>query len=118
MKILNVMKLFAFFMLVFVMGASAHSYSQDQLVTLSLHGSNVRTLFKEIRKQTGVQFVFNEKHVGKLSAINVQATDKRLADVLADVFRETGLECRYENEVIFVVPRQTAGPQDVKRGTI
>ena len=61
MKILNVMKLFAFFMLVFVMGGNARSYSQDQLVTLNLHGGNVRTLFKEIRKQTGVQFVFNEK---------------------------------------------------------
>ncbi len=83
------MKLFAFFMLVFVMGGNARSYSQDQLVTLNLHGGNVRTLFKEIRKQTGVQFVFKEKHVSKLPAIHVQAERKKLADVLADVFGES-----------------------------
>ena len=44
--------------------------------------------------------------------------EKKLADVLADVFGDTELECRYENEVIFIVPRQTIGPQDVKGVTI
>lgn len=109
------MKLFAFFMLVFVLGVSARSYSQNQLVTLNLYGSNVRTLFKEIRKQTGVRFVYNEKHVGELSAIDAQVKEKRVSEVLEEVFRETGLECRYEEGVIFIVPKQEVKTaQDVK----
>ena len=59
LKILKIMKLFTIFMLVFVLGTTAAGFSQNQLVTLDLHQCNVKQLFKEIRKQTGLRFVFN-----------------------------------------------------------
>lgn len=113
------MKLFSFFMLVFVLGVSTRSYSQNQLVTLELRGATCGTLFKEIRKQTGVRFVFNEKHVKELPPIHVEVKEKRLSGVLEGIFEKTGLECRYEEGVVFVVPKQAVdAPQDVKTVTV
>lgn len=106
LKILKIMKLFTVFMLVFVLGASAGSYSQNQLVSLNLHQCNVRQLFKEIREQTGLRFVFNEKHVAGLSGLDILAEQKQVKEVLEDVFRQTNLECLFEDEVIFVVSRR------------
>ncbi len=105
LKILKIMKLFTIFMLLFVFGASAGSYSQNQVVNLNLHQCKMRELFKEIRKQTGLRFVFNETYVNSLAALNVKAVDRKVKDVLEEVFRSTDLECRFENEVIFVVRR-------------
>lgn len=116
---MKTVKLFAFFMLVFVLGVNARSYSQNQVVTLNLHESSVRTLFKEIRKQTGVRFVFNERHVGELPVIDVQAKERRVSEVLEEVFEGSGLECRYEGGVIFVVPKQEMSTsEDVKSVTV
>ncbi len=106
-KILKIMKLFTILMLVFVLGATAGSYSQNQMVSLDLHQCNVHQLFKEIRKQTGLRFVFNEKHVVALPRFDVRTNQEKVENVLNDVFGKTNLECRFENDVIFVIPRQT-----------
>ena len=68
-------------MLVFVLGAAASSYSQNQLVSLDLKQCNVRQLFKEIRKQTGLRFVFNEKHVAGLTGLDVQKIQRYIPDL-------------------------------------
>lgn len=116
-KILKIMKLFTIFMLVFVLGAAASTYSQNQLVTLDLHQCNVRQLFKEIRKQTGLRFVFNENHVADLTRLSVQTDREKVDEVLRQVFKNTNLECRFEDDVIFVVPR-VPQQQNVKSVTI
>lgn len=118
LKILKIMKLFTIFMLVFVWGAAASSYSQNQLVSLDLKKCNVRQLFKEIRKQTGLRFVFNEKHVADLTGLDIQTDHQKVADVLNEVFGKTNLECLFENDVIFVVPRQIQQQKTVKSITI
>lgn len=105
MKILLVMKLTTFFMLVFCLSAWADSYSQKQLVSLDLQKCSVNKLFKEIRKQTGLRFVYNEAYVVKLPGLNVQVKDKCVDAVLEDIFRNTPYRCLFEDEVIFVAPR-------------
>lgn len=94
MKILCIMKLFTILMLFFVLGANARGFSQNQRVTLDLQGCNVQTLFKEIRKQTGLSFVFNKRHITGLPSISVKARGQQVAEVLDDVFAGTSLECR------------------------
>lgn len=117
LKILKIMKLFTIFMLAFVLGASASSYSQNQVVSLDMHQCNIRELFKEIRKQTGLRFVFNENHVAGLADLDVRMNQKSVAEVLDQVFRNTNLECRFEDDVIFIVPRPVVS-QQVKSMTI
>ncbi len=98
------MKLFPIFMFVLVVGVTAKSFSQEQTVSLNLHQCDVSVLFKEIRKQTGFRFVYNEEHVKRLGRFNVKVTEESVQHVLSGIFAASGLVCHFENDVIFVMP--------------
>ena len=102
-KMVKVMKLFSIFMFVFVLGTTASSFSQQQLVSLDMQQCDVSTLFKEIRKQTGLRFVYNEAHVAPMARFDVHADNRQVKDVLNDVFNGTSLKWYFENDVIYVV---------------
>ena len=64
------------------------------------------------------RFVFNEKHVAGLTGLDVQTDHQKVADVLNEVFGKTNLECLFEDDVIFVVPRKLQQQETVKSVTI
>ena len=72
-------------MLAFALGASATTYSQ-KLVSLDLHDSSVLQLFREVKKQTGLRFVFNEDYVKEFPAINVSAEEEDVKELLNQIF--------------------------------
>ena len=99
----RIMKLFSVFMFVFVFGTAASSFSQQQIVTLNIHQCDVGTLLKEIRKQTGLRFVFNEEHIMKVDRFDVVVKNKTVKEVLDNVFAKSDLKWYFENDVIFIV---------------
>ncbi len=105
LKIVRIMKLFSIFMLVFTLGASAAGFSQKQLVTLDLKQCDVNSLFREIWKQTGLRFVYNEKYVEAFPLLDVKAEQEEVDKVLGDIFKDTAFECVFENNVVFVSRR-------------
>ena len=102
-KILKIMKLFSIFMFAFMCYATANTYSQKQIVSLNLHRADVNSLFKEIRKQTGLRFVYNEEHVAKLSRFDMKVEKCTVQEVLNKVFKNTSLQYFFEDDVIFIV---------------
>lgn len=99
------MKLTTIFVFFLVLGASASTYSQNQKVTLNLKECSINRLFKEIKKQTGLQFMFNASQMKEISPVDFQVEKKQVDEVLREVFAETGYECRFEDGIIFVLPR-------------
>jgi len=85
LKIVRIMRLFSIFMLVFTLGATASGFSQKQLVSLDLKQRDVSTLFREIWKQTGLRFVYNEKYVADLPLVNVKVDKQEVKKVLDEV---------------------------------
>ena len=102
-KIFKSMKLFSVFMFVFVLGTTGSSFSQQQVVSLDMHQCDVGTLFREIRKQTGLRFVYNEEHVVKMERFDVVAKGKTVKEILDDIFSGTTLKWYCEDDVIFIV---------------
>ena len=102
-RMFRIMKLFSVFMFVFVFGTAASSFSQQQIVTLNIHQCDVGTLLKEIRKQTGLRFVFNEEHIMKVDRFDVVVKNKTVKEVLDNVFAKSDLKWYFENDVIFIV---------------
>lgn len=92
------------FMLLMCEVVVANDASQTHKVTLNLQQCSVNTLFREIRKQTGLRFVYNEAYVKDLSNIDVEVREQSVKEVLDNVFRKTPYECRLEDEVIYIVP--------------
>ena len=107
-KILRVMKLFPIFMFLLVFGATAKSFSQEQLVSLNLHQCDVSMLFKEICKQIDLRFVYNEEQVEQLGRFDVKVSGESVQEILQKLFKSTNLECRFESDVIFITPRSKA----------
>lgn len=120
LKIVRIMRLFSIFMLVFTLGATASGFSQKQLVSLDLKQRDVSTLFREIWKQTGLRFVYNEKYVADLPLVNVKVDKQEVKKVLDEVFKNTAFECVFESDVIYLSRRkQEADPQEkVKEVTL
>lgn len=117
----------AMLILLFPVGVLAIDSGQRQLVTLDLHQCSVNELFKEIRKQTGLRFVYNEAYVKGLDKLNVRTHQKEVREVLEDVFRNTPYHCVLEGSVIYIAPRpvkpepvnkEQAQPRSRVQGTV
>lgn len=112
---MRILKLFSIFTFIGVLGASANGYSQKQLVSLNLQQCDVSTLFKEIRKQTGFRFVYNEGHISKIALFDVNVENKDVKDLLNEVFKGTNMECLFKEDVIFLITRKTPVAKDSTR---
>ena len=99
------MKLFSIFMLIFVLGVNATSYSQHHLVSLDLKQCDINTLFQEIWKQTGLRFVYNEKDIKGIQPQDVKAEQQSVEEVLNGIFRNTPYQASFESDVIYITSR-------------
>lgn len=101
----RIMKMIVFFMFAFMFAATAETYSQKQVVSLNLHQSDIGNLFNEVWKQTGLRFVYNEKHVAGFHRFDIQVKDKAVDEVLERVFNGSQLRYVFDGNVIYVLPR-------------
>ncbi|HWJ29192.1 MAG TPA: SusC/RagA family TonB-linked outer membrane protein, partial [Flavisolibacter sp.] len=99
-KMLRIMKLFTAFMLLFLVHASARTFAQK--VTLDLDNVGLSKVFREIRKQTGLNFFYRSevlKKAGKVS-INVHNTD--VQEVLAKCLTNKPVDFKIINGTIII----------------
>lgn len=99
-------------------GGAAHGYSQDQNVTLNLQRCDVNTLCQEIWKQTGLRFIYNEEQVKSFPVFDVKADQKKVSDVLDEVFKNSSLRYFFENDVIYIVKSSKNETLDPKDGQV
>ena len=110
-KIFKVMKITLFLMFVLMFQVKGEIFSQNQRVNLDLENCSVEEFFKEIRKQTGVRFMYKSEYVKKMSRFDVKAKNRELKELLDDVFKGSGLMCLFEENVIVLVKQNTVEPQ-------
>lgn len=76
--------------------------AQDAAVTINLKDASVLELFKEIKKQTGYKFIYNEDYLADIAKISINASNRPVKDILNDVFKDTPCECKFEKNVIYI----------------
>lgn len=111
LKILIMMKMFIFLTFALTLSASASIYSQNQRVSFELEEASILDVLNEIKEQTGLRFIYNEDKIEELGAINFDASDMRVDEVLEEIFKDTNLECRFQDDVIMIVDR---APEPIK----
>ena len=81
---------------------------QNQKVTIVSKSMTVKQFFAEVKKQTGLNFIYSTDLAAKLPHITVNATNRPLRQVLDEVMNK--VNCRYEIEGnIVTITRRMAG---------
>ncbi|WP_316834273.1 SusC/RagA family TonB-linked outer membrane protein [Pedobacter nutrimenti] len=112
-----VMKLTGILILVLSLQASATTFAQR--VTLSKDHVSLKELFKEIRKQTGYDFIYGNEVLERTGPITVQVKDKEIADVLKSIFEPRNLTFTIKDKDILVkAVHVAAAPERVVTGKV
>lgn len=98
------MRLVLFLTCCLVITSYGNSFSQHQTVTLNLKEIQLPELFREIRNQTGLRFLFDAKLVKKMEPITVKAENKPVKEVLEEVLSRANLRCEFGDEIIMLIP--------------
>lgn len=78
-QILRIMKLIIIIMIAFLMDVSAVGFAQK--VTFSQKGTSIKTVFKEITKQTGYQVICDGDLIKSAGTTDVDFTEATLKEV-------------------------------------
>lgn len=101
------MKLTAILMFIGIMHLSAATYSQN--VTISRHNTNLKTIFKDIKSQTGYTFFYTEKINTTQQSIDAQFKNASIGEVLDYCLK--GLKLNYTIVNKTIVIRQVVAEQ-------
>lgn len=88
--------------------ASATSFSQQ--VTLNVKDATLSQIFKEIRKQTGYDFVYNDSHINSIQRKTIQVKNKSLQQLLLELLSAENLRYNITDKSIVVSKRADAAP--------
>ena len=79
-----------------------------QVVTINAKSMSVKQFFAEVKKQTGLNFIYSTDLAAKLPHISVNATNRPLREVLDDVMQK--VNCKYDIEGnIVTITRRISG---------
>ncbi|WP_313266400.1 TonB-dependent receptor [Sphingobacterium sp.] len=96
------MKATLFLGLLFTYGA--YGKTEAQQVTLNVNKGNLKTIFQEIKKQTGYHFFYDESLFNDLKQVNVNVYNQKLESVLKELSDELPLEFEMHKNHIIVLP--------------
>lgn len=102
-KIFLIMKLTGIILLLVTMHASAASFAQK--VTLVERNSNLKEVFKELRRQTGYFFIYNDRVIRNAKLVTVNLKDKSVAEVLQEIFKGQRLNYSIRDKIIIVTAK-------------
>jgi TonB-linked SusC/RagA family outer membrane protein len=104
MKTLQIMKLPAILLLVFCLAASSAVNAQN--VTLSAKNEPLENIFKEIKKQTGYDFWYENKLMQKAERVDISVTNLPLNQVLDMCFKNQPFTWSIVGKIIVVKPKE------------
>lgn len=81
--------------------------SQAQTVTLSKSNAKIVDVFKEIRKQTGYDFVYTSRHISEAKPVTINLKNAPLENALAACFKDQPLSYSIQNKTIIVKQKET-----------
>ncbi|WP_372775997.1 TonB-dependent receptor [Mangrovibacterium sp.] len=97
------MKLTGFFMLLSVASLFAtNSYSQSKAINLNLESSTVKRVLQEIEEQSDFHFMYSEEIVDVQRKVSVTADNKKILEVLDDLFAGTSVSYKVKDRFILL----------------
>lgn len=119
-KAFLIMKITGILLLAVTMSVSAASMAQK--VTLSESNSSLKSVFKELRRQTGYYFIYNDQVIRGAKPVTVNLQNQELDVALQEIFRRQDLSYSVQDKIIIVTPKKeelnNVAPPVVVRGKV
>ena len=104
-KFVRFMKLTALLLIVFISQALAiNSYSQGTKISLNMNNSSVKDVLMEIEKNSDYFFLYSNKLVDVDRKVDMKLTDKKISEVLDELFRNTDTKYEIKDRQIILNP--------------
>ncbi|WP_218588069.1 TonB-dependent receptor [Chitinophaga jiangningensis] len=89
--------------------ASASTYAQDRIASLSADNKRVKDVFKMIEGSSNYRFFYNEDFSDLNKAVTIDVKNKKIDDVLGMLFDKTNVTYRVlENNLVVITPASKA----------
>ena len=107
-KILRTMKLGTLFIIIstFSMAAS-NAFSQSKTLDLNIENGTIKEVLLEIKKQTNVSFLYNNKELNDSERVTLNVRDNSVDNVLSLLLKKQNLVYSVENNVILIYKPET-----------
>lgn len=83
------------------------TFAQQQKVNIHVENGEIQNVFRQIKEQTGLNFIYDEDQVSTLSPVTLSMRDATVESVLKRLFDNTPFEYSYEKLSIVVKKRRT-----------
>jgi len=110
--------LFLIIQLIFIPGAL---YGQEKAVTLHLKDAALEDVLREIRNQTGLDYIFNHEEIPRGTRITIDITNAPVQEALDQCFKNIKLSYKITGNVIIITPEDDVKPSvmyQVVRGKV
>jgi TonB-linked SusC/RagA family outer membrane protein len=105
-QMLRIMKLLTVLMLAGLLQVSATGYAQK--VTLDLRDVPLLKVFREIRKQTGINFFYKSQVLKQVGKVSVKVNNADVNEVLSQCLANQPVSFRIQNETIILSEKPVA----------
>ncbi|MEL7588685.1 MAG: TonB-dependent receptor [Prolixibacteraceae bacterium] len=104
-KFVRIMKLTTFLIFVLTVNVSASLYSQNSKISVKIENGSLNEIFSLIEEQSEYRFFYQNEQIRDIGKKTVEATDRNIQDLVADLLDNTGLSFRLVDRNIIIFPR-------------
>jgi TonB-linked SusC/RagA family outer membrane protein len=109
-KWVQIMKLTAFFILLFVIDVSA-SFSQSTKISIKVENGTLSEIFSKIEAQSEYRFFYQNEQIRDSGRKTIDVMNKNILDVVTDLLKGTELSCKLVERNIIIFPK-SENPSD------
>jgi TonB-linked SusC/RagA family outer membrane protein len=106
-KLLLIMRLITVILMATIMQVSASSFAQK--ITLSEKDATLTKVFKQIRNQSGYDFIFTTTTLKGALPVTIQVKNANLNDVLNEIFAGQPFEYTIDEKAVVIKPKSKPG---------
>ena len=107
-KLLRTMKLTVILLFAGILGLSATGKSQDNHLTVKLHGGTLPQLFRQIQSQSHWRIFYKDDLVNHEQPLTLELQDKNINEVLDQALANTRLAYKIMRNQVAIIPKEKA----------
>ena len=107
-KLIRMSKIIFILFFVSLLQVSASTYGQKTSLNLRMTNAPIMDVFEKIESQSEFRFFFDNSQVDLKQRVNVDMTDRKIEDVLNDIFKSTGITYEVMDRHILITKKGNA----------